>query len=264
MLPRGKKLKPLVSECQYYKQFLNNMHSEPEQSDFFAMQLKGSRWFLRATEQNGDKLAFWTAGDKTQQLDGYAQDLEEAEMDQPIQAELCTIGVPRDPWDFLQRAVEVGHPRSMVIHLSQGETDMLMDNFSKDQFLLVKKRAAFLVKWTSRCKKLEAEETKLHQSLEPYLQEVLAGKRLLVFQEMLNDAGYPDRNLARDICKGFRLTGWLEKSNVFPAALKRPMHNVESAKKMAKGINHSIIKQVGAAGSLAPNQRRGRERLDVV
>ena len=155
-------------------------------------------------------------------------------MDQPIQAELCTMGVPRDPWDFLQRAVEVGHPRSMAIHLSQ--------------FLLVKQRAAFLVKWTSRCKEQEAEETKLHQSLEPYLQEVLAGKRLLVFQEMLDDVGYPDRNLVRDICNGFRLTGWLEKSNVFPAALKRPMHNVESEKKTAKGISHSIIKQVGAAG----------------
>ena len=35
---------------------------------------------------------------------------------------------------------------------------------------------------------------------------------------------------------------------MFPPALKRPMHNVESAKRMAKGINHSIVKQVGAAG----------------
>ena len=47
MLPRGKKLKPLVSEFQFYKQFLNNVHSEPEQSDFFAMQLKGSRLVQR-------------------------------------------------------------------------------------------------------------------------------------------------------------------------------------------------------------------------
>ena len=256
MLPKGKKLKPLVSEFQFYKQFLNNMHSEPEQSNFYAMQLKGARlvqrqiqWgLLRVTEQNGNKWASWTADDKTVQLDGYAKDLEDLETDQQIQAELCTIGIPRDPWDFLQRAVEVGHPRSMAIHLSQGVAEMLTDNFSKDQFLLVKQRAAYLMKWTSRCKELEAEETKLHGSLEPYLQEVLAGKKLLVLQEMLDDAGYPDKNLVRDICKGFRLTGWLEKSNVFPPALKRPMHNVESAKRMAKGINHSIVKQVGAAG----------------
>ena len=142
MLPKGKKLKPLVCEFQFYKQFLNNMHSEPEQSNFFVMQLKGARlvqrqiqWgFLRVTEQNGNKLASWTADDKTLQLDGYAKDLEDSEMDQPIQAELCTIGIPRDPWDFLQRAVEVGHPRSMAIHLSQGVTEMLTDNFRKTSF----------------------------------------------------------------------------------------------------------------------------------
>ena len=64
---------------------------------------------------------------------------------------------------------------------------------------------------------------------------------------MLNEAGYPDKNLVRDICSGFRLIGWLEKSNVFPPAQKTPMHNVDAAQKLAKSVNHSIIKQVGAA-----------------
>ena len=121
---------------------------------------------------------------------------------------------------------------------------MLQQNFSGDLHALVKERAAYLMKWTNRCKELEAEEKQLHNSLEPHLQQVLHGKRLLVFQEMLNDLGYPDDKLVQDICKGFQLSGWLQKSGVFPPAFKRPVHDMATAKKVAKGVNHGICKQV--------------------
>ena len=58
------------------------------------------------------------------------------------------------------------------------------------------------------------------------------------------DLEHPDRDLVDDICSGFKLSGWLKKSNVFPARLKRPSNNLETAKKLAKGVNHSICKQV--------------------
>ena len=159
-------------------------------------------------------------------------------------AELCTMGIPRDPWDFLARAIEVGHPRSLAIHLNEEVTNMLQQNFAGDLHSLVKERAAYLMKWTTRCKELESEEKLLHCSLEPHLQQVLHGKRLLVFQEMLNDLGYPDENLVQDICKGFKLSGWLQRSGIFPAAFKRPAHDMDTAKKLAKGVNHGICKQV--------------------
>ena len=163
-----------------------------------------------------------------------------------LPAELCTVGVPRDPWDFLARAIEVGHPRPLAIHLNDEVTQMLQENFSGDLRASVKGRAAFLMHWTNRCKELEQDEKQLHQSLEPHLQQVLQGKRLLVFQEMLNDLGYPDNALVQDICKGFQLTGWLPKSGVFPPAFKRPAHNLETAKKLAKGVNHGICTQVAS------------------
>ena len=29
-----------------------------------------------------------------------------------VHAELCTVGIPREPWDFVSKAVAAGHPRS--------------------------------------------------------------------------------------------------------------------------------------------------------
>ena len=61
---------------------------------------------------------------------------------------------------------------------------------------------------------------------------------------MLQELQYPDKELVDTICSGFPLTGLLPKSNVFPACLKRPAHSLESACKLAKGVNKSILKQV--------------------
>ena len=102
----------------------------------------------------------------------------------------------------------------------------------------------FFNKWSERCKALEEEEAKLHDSLDMHLQHVLVGKRLILFREMLASLGYPDETLVDDIVRGFPLSGWLPKSNVFPVSLKRPGQSVESALKIARGINHNVCRQV--------------------
>ena len=252
MLPRGKKLKPLVSEFQMYKFFLNTVADDPEQAACFAAQPKGSRLVNRQIQWGKIRVdseqTIWTSGNKEYVLENGAELEDKIEKELDVQAELCTMGIPREPWDFLRRAVEVGHPRSLAIHLNQEVIRMLEENFAGEVHLLVKTRAAFLMKWTTRCKELEGKEKLLHESLEPHLRGVLSGKRLLIFQEILDELGYPDRHLVKDICAGFPLTGWLPKSGIFPATVKRPTHNLETAKKLAKGINHSICKQVVATG----------------
>ena len=145
---------------------------------------------IRVDEQVGGNVFYWSTSEKEYKLDRESPMLGKVGAQTVFPAELCTMGIPRDPWDFLARAIEVGHPRSLAIHLNEEVTNMLQQNFAGDLHSLVKERAAYLMKWTTRCKELESEEKLLHCSLEPHLQQVLRGKRLLVFQEMLNDLGY--------------------------------------------------------------------------
>jgi hypothetical protein len=53
----------------------------------------------------------WISGEKEYKLDRESPMLGKAGAPAAFPAELCTVGVPRDPWDFLSRAIEVGHPR---------------------------------------------------------------------------------------------------------------------------------------------------------
>ena len=222
---------------------------EPEQTQFFLQQPKGARLVNRQLQWgkvrvDGEKV-YWQTETKEVQLDDSTMQ-EFFTDDETFQAELCTVGIPREPWDFVAQAAKVGHPRSMSLHLNQEVTEMLKENFSLPPHMIVKERATFFHRWSKRCKELEKEEVSFHSRLEPHLRQVLQGKRLMLFKEMLEFYNYPDRELVNDISRGFPLSGWLPKSHIFPVGLKRPSQTVESALKVAKGINGAICKQVAS------------------
>ena len=254
MLPKGKKLRPLVSEFQHYITFAVSPSEDPESTDIFRLYPKGTRlvhrqlqWGRVRVDGSGSFEWFEKESEKSKTLEGgLAKSIRDSlnTLGEWFNAEICTLGIPRDPWDFVQRAVAVGHPRSLAIHLSQEIQSMLVENFHNDNLELVKTRAAFLMKWSNRCKALGLDEDRLHEGLESHLQHVLQGKRLLLMKEMLLDLGYPDSSLVDEIAKGFQLSGWLPKSKVFPPHVKRPQQSMAAVQAMSKGVSKSICKQV--------------------
>ena len=148
--------------------------------------------------------------------------------------EVLTVGIPREPMDFVAKAVEAGHPRSMSIHLSPF--------VQQSPLALLKKRAAFFWKWTARAKELSAEEIKYKTSLPSYLQN-LQKKKLLLRAEILQSLDYPDKSLLRHIAEGFPISGWLPESKVFPKETRRPEYDLETVRKMAAGLNKAILQQ---------------------
>ena len=158
--------------------------------------------------------------------------------------EILSIGVPRDEKPFLEEALEAGHPRTMAFHLSDGVKEVLNRNFAGEQYVLMKKRLAYISKWSNRAEELAPRERALHESLPEHL--TLRGKRLLLMGEMLEDAGYPDHKLVSGICGGFNISGWLQQSHVFPRETKRPEHDINTVLLMAKGLNKMTLVQVSS------------------
>ena len=157
--------------------------------------------------------------------------------------EVLTIGIPREPMDFVAKAVEAGHPRSMSIQLSPFVQEMLRENFEQSPLVLLRKRAAFFWKWTARAKELSAEELQYKTSLPSYLQGLHKKKKLLLWAEILKSLDYPDSSLLKHIAEGFPISGWPPEPNVFPRETRRPEYDVETVKKMAAGLNKAILQQ---------------------
>ena len=82
--------------------------------------------------------------------------------------------------------------------------DMLRQNFSGEPYLLVKERAKFLQKWTTRCKELDKTMSiKLHEGLEGHLKRRIARKTTPSFSGNAGRVGIPRQDLGRRDTCGF-------------------------------------------------------------
>ncbi len=162
------------------------------------------------------------------------------------------FGVPRCPMDFLQRAVQCGHPRGCTIHSPPDVKKILQDNISIDASTLALIRCRELTKWTLRAAELQYQEKTFKNTMPEYLSKLMSRKRLLLFKEMLDSVGYPDQDLIKDIAAGFKLVGWQKHTGVFPSCVKRSQFDLETLRKMAPGLNKSIVGQPNQDDDLDP------------
>ena len=116
--------------------------------------------------------------------------------------EKIVLGVPRKPADFIQAAVQAGHPRSLAVTLSAVSEDAVVANRDWPVTDLIRARIDFLTYWMKRAQELEHAERTLHLSMPEYLQQVLRGKRILLMGEMLERLGFEDKHLQQDVSEG--------------------------------------------------------------
>lgn len=118
MLPRGKRFKPLVSEYRCYKFFVHLQHEESV--------------FLHEVQESS--LDVWCNGAKcgSMMIQLHCLLLMQYTLQQMWKSNVKQVGIPREPEDFVSRAIQCGHPRSMAIHLPEQVTSVLEQNMSSD------------------------------------------------------------------------------------------------------------------------------------
>ena len=233
-LPRGKKFKPLVSEFEYY---ISLVHAQFAEVD--------TALLPQACKLAHQRLAKW--GDVRVDAGKFTVDTSVHGFSDDDMVLISQYGVPHGPDVFIEKAVKCGHPRGMAIHLPGIVQEVLAENLRSDPSDLALRRCRELLKWTLKAKELTASENELKDKSPLHIKQLLAGKRLRLFGEMLSSIHYPDKNLISDIARGFPLTGWLETSGVFPKAVKHPQFSKETSMMMAQGLNKSIVQQLMAA-----------------
>ena len=234
--PRGKRLRPLVSEFQAYKSILFPLNAERAIQQFLKTLPKGSRICHRTLTEG---FFFWD--------DNLAKEAELVahhswEDGQP--GEILHFGIPKEPHDFIADATAKGHPRDIIAKVPPTVKVLLKELACGEMSRRFAKRASFMKRWLKRSLELKDKELELHQQLPTHLQKILHGKRLLLFKEILTDLNYSDVAVVDDIVSGFQLTGWAPKTGVFDEDVRRPQLTLDQLKKMAPGINASIQRAV--------------------
>ena len=132
------------------------------------------------------------------------------------------VGIPVTPEEFLVLSSRSQHPESMGPVLPPILRHSVHSYCSMTSSELSEVRVNRLKSMLARAEELRAQEHAVHLRLEPRARDVLKGKRLLLFGELLAAMNFPDTTLTSDIQQGFRITGWLQGTRVRPTKVIVP------------------------------------------
>lgn len=92
-------------------------------------------------------------------------------------------------------------------------------------------------------KQLQADELEFRADMPQRLKPLLEGKRLLLWEQTLQDYEYPAVELIQHIKNGFKLSGWLPEIGVFPTKAKGPSLSLEAYRSSFDSLNDKVAQQ---------------------
>ena len=154
-------------------------------------------------------------------------------------------GLPWTPQEFLEKAVEAGHPSSFRSFLPTQLDQCVQFYLSMKISDRMQMRIDKLKFWMRRMLELRTDEKALHASLHPEVETVLRKKRILVWEEMLKSIDYSDMGVVKEFCRGTLLTGATEETGLWPKkftpATLTPADLHESAQRQRSTLTYEQV-----------------------
>ena len=149
-------------------------------------------------------------------------------------------GVYHTPQEFVQESAKVVHPFDSAVTIDGPNLRAIAYTLEHGVKAVEQKRLTVLEHYRALAKSLEPAERKIKASMDPQVKKVMGTKRLLLFRQMMQDAGVQDENLFEDMVNGFRLTGTLPPSGLFPPKYKPATVSVEELRRTSEWTKHLI------------------------
>ena len=138
------------------------------------------------------------------------------------QAEILTIGIPREPEDFVRAAIQAGHPRNAILVSRHGPAKEIAANVVMPAAERQRRADESRNAWKKIADGTAETNSALMKEKPAYLSKALEGKNVLAWKQILERNGFPDKMLWADLRDGFRLTGWMRDTGIFKPRVKPP------------------------------------------
>ena len=149
-----------------------------------------------------------------------------------------TYGIFRTPDEFVKEAMKVRHPFDAPSALDDSNIQAMANILSSGVEATKIFRRQRIEYYRLRAAALQQEEEKLKSTMDPEVRSIVSSKHIALFEEMLRDAGIQDPALVEDLKQGFRLTGELKPSGLFPRQFRPASLSTEDLKATAKWSKH--------------------------
>ena len=172
-------------------------------------------------------------------------------------------GVPWSPEEFLSKALEAGHPRTVEALIPQVLREAILQHKNCAPDKIAKARAEFFAKWLKIAQDLQEDEVKLKSNMSAERRKILKPKRLLLWQAMLKEAKYADLGVVDETIKGTDLVGEAPATGIFNTKFRPAKRTVEDLSACAPAIREAILKSVRSQGEEVDAEVLRQTRAEV-
>ena len=162
---------------------------------------------------------------------------------------LYVFGLFRGMEDFVKVARQLWHPFDELRNLPDCMVQCIFRCLKSSPAEMTRRRIQTLRLWSNWEKELRKDELELHRSLHPKVANVLAGKRLLLFEKLATSIGWPDKGLHLELKEGFKLTGYLPPSGVFKTEVRPAAFGKQELMQDSKFLRPLLLGKVRSAGN---------------
>ena len=153
----------------------------------------------------------------------------------------ATFGVFFGEEEFIEKVSTLNHPFDVPLPLDESNIAAMNFILSRSPAEVARYRSNRLKHYIDRAKALDLDEKKVHSSMRPDLRPAKKSKRLLLFKEMLSDAGVCDEELCKDVTEGFKLVGDLNPSGQLHSQWKPAMLSSDQLAQTAKWAQRAVV-----------------------
>ena len=146
------------------------------------------------------------------------------------------FGIYRTPDAFVNEALKCTHPFDKPGALDMDNVQAMANIFQHGIEGTKAFRERMLDHYRNRARELQPMEDAAKGQMHPDVKAIMGSKRLLLLQELMSDAGVQDRELVADMASGFRLTGELRPSGLFPRQLKLTQDDLKATCRWSKHL----------------------------
>ncbi|CAE7837068.1 gpt [Symbiodinium sp. CCMP2592] len=162
-----------------------------------------------------------------------------------------TFGIFHTKQEFTHKALKLDHPFDDAAAIDDSTRRNIFDLLTKGLSSVAQKRINAIKKVNQMAKELSVEEARFQTSLPQHAQEVLKGKRILLWRKLLQETGFPDVSVS-ELMEGVDLVGKPTKSSLFEWKEVPATSSVQDLLDSSVWRNHALQKSpdVGDSGDL--------------
>ena len=157
-------------------------------------------------------------------------------------------GVYRDHKEFLDAALTAQHPMDTACHVPEVLARNIARVLNDGLKLTNARRKLEVLKIKKLAAQLQPDEERLHASMDPEMAQLMKGKNLLLWRELMKQTGVDDPTLFDECVSGFRLVGQAQASPQFPHGFVPMQQTPEELQRKAIWLRKSNVAKCRSTG----------------